>query len=303
MTFRGSDKSKSPSVRPGRFGSAMGRVGIFVGLAVLLLIGGCTVLAAGQTVEPGNAGVKIRTLGSNAGVQQEALPARWYLLGIGERIVQYPVIQRTYSYTKEPDERGNENEEITFSDNTGLPMTADVAITLQVNAAAAPKLYTTYRLSFDQLLDGPIRNDVRSAIAAESEKVGVETLYSGGRQAVIQRAFQRVSGKWNQHGVNVSQLDWIGSIRYPAAILEQMQNKTKLEQEALAARALEAKATAEANAKIATARGEAESIRIVNEALTANPRYIELKAVEKWDGHLPQVTGGATPFISLQPRE
>jgi len=277
------------------------RIGIIVAVLAILLVSGFTLVSCGQTVEPGNVGVKIRTLGGGAGVQKEALPARWYMRGVGERIVQYPVIQRTYSYTKEKDERGNENEEITFSDNTGLPMTADVAITLQVSATAAPDLYQTYRLTFDQLLDGPIRNDVRSAIAAESEQVGVETLYSGGRQAVIQRAYARVSQKWNKHGVNVSQLDWIGSVRYPPAILEQMQNKTQLEQEALAAKALEAKATAEANAKVATARGEAEAIRIVNAALSANPRYIELKAVEKWDGKMPQVTGASTPFVNLTP--
>jgi regulator of protease activity HflC (stomatin/prohibitin superfamily) len=243
--------------------------------------------------------VKIKTLGSGAGVSPEPLPARWYFRGIGERIVQYPVIQRTYSYTREKDERGNENEEITFSDNTGLPMTADVSVTLQVNPASAPNLYQTYRLSFDQLLDGPIRNDVRSAVAAEAEKVGVETLYSGGRQAVMQRAFARVSGKWAKHGVTVSQMDWIGSIRYPDAIIQQMQNKTQLEQEALAAKALEAKETALANAAIAKARGEAESIRIKGEAIRANPQILQQLAIEKWNGELPKVTGGATPFVKI----
>jgi regulator of protease activity HflC (stomatin/prohibitin superfamily) len=62
-----------------------------------------------------------------------------------------------------------------------------------------------------------------------------------------------------------------------------------------------AKAQAQAEAQIAAARGHAESIRIINEALAANPRYVDLKAVEKWDGHLPQVTGGATPFVQLRP--
>lgn len=257
------------------------------------------VFALGKTVEPGNVGVKIRTLGPQAGVQSEPLGSGWHLNGIGERIIEYPVIQRTYSYTKEPDERGNENEEIVFSDNTGLPMTADVAVTLRVNPANAPKLFETYRLSFDQLLDGPIRNDVRSAIAAETEKVPVETLYSGGRQAVIQRAFAQVNSKWSKLGVTVSQLDWIGSIRYPESVLEQINNKTRLEQEAIAARALAAKAEAEAAAQIAKAKGEAESIRIVNEALAQSPRYVELRAVDKWDGKLPQVTGGATPFVTI----
>jgi regulator of protease activity HflC (stomatin/prohibitin superfamily) len=269
-------------------------------LVVALLLG---LTSCGKTVQPGNAGVKIRTLGTAAGVDPDPMRSGWHFRGIGERIVEFPVIQRTYSYTREADERGPENEEIAFADNTGLPMTADVAITLQVNPASAPSLYKTYRLSFDQLLDGPIRNDVRSAIAAEAERVNVDALYSGGRQLVIQRAMSRVATKWSRHGVQVSQLDWIGTIRYPSVIVEAIQAKTRTDQETLTARAQVAKAQAQAEAQIAAARGQAESIRIINEALAANPRYVELKAVEKWDGHLPQVTGsGGTPFIQLAPR-
>ncbi len=273
---------------------------LIAGLAVLgLLLFG--VVSCGTTVEPGNVGVKIRTLGGAAGVDRQPLSSGWHFKGIGERIVEYPVIQRTYSYTREADERGPENEEIAFADNTGLPMTADVAITLQVNPASAPRLYETYRLTFDQLLDGPIRNDVRSAVAAEAERVNVDALYSGGRQLVIQRALARVSAKWARHGVTVTQLDWIGTIRYRDVILQAIQAKTRTDQETLTARAQVAKAQAQAEAQIAAARGQAESIRIINEALAANPRYVELKAVEKWDGKLPQVTGAdGAPFINLR---
>jgi N-acetylglucosamine kinase-like BadF-type ATPase len=58
-------------------------------------------------------------------------------------------------------------------------------------------------------------------------------------------------------------------------------------------------AQASTPAQIAAARGQAESIRIINEAVAANPRYVELKAVEKWDGKLPTVTGGAMPMLQL----
>ena len=86
------------------------RNGLIIATGVLvLMMGGCQVISHSTTVEPGNVGVKIKTLGSGAGVSPDALPARWYFRGIGERIVQYPVIQRTYSYTREKDERGNEN--------------------------------------------------------------------------------------------------------------------------------------------------------------------------------------------------
>jgi regulator of protease activity HflC (stomatin/prohibitin superfamily) len=274
----------------------------WVGLAI-----GAVVLAAswaimfGRTVEPGNVGVKIRTLGAQAGVDPAPMQSGWHVLGIGERIVQFPVIQRTYTYTREPDERGPENEEVTFSDNTGLPMTADVQVVLQVGAACAPQLYTRYRLTFDQLFEGPIRNDVRTAIAAESELVNVEQLYSGGRQGVIQRSLARVRSKWDEQCVAVSQLDWIGNIRYPDVILEAIQAKTKADQETLAAQARVAKAKAEADARIEQARGEAEANRLLAQSIAANPQVVQLKAIEKWDGRLPQVVSeGAVPFIDIQ---
>jgi regulator of protease activity HflC (stomatin/prohibitin superfamily) len=247
--------------------------------------------------------VKIRTLGSAAGVDPTPLSSGWHFNGIGEKIVQYPAIQRTYTYTREPDERGPENEEVTFSDNTGLPMTADVQIVLQVSPATAPALYKRYRLSFEQLFEGPIRNDVRTAISAESELVNVETLYSGGRQAVIQKALVRVQKKWNDQGVVISQLDWIGNIRYPDVILQAIQAKTQVEQATLAAQAQVAQAKAEADARIERARGEAEANRLLAQSIASNPQVVQLRAIEKWDGRLPQVTSGATPFINVTPRD
>lgn len=264
-------------------------------LVALIILSNCS-----TTIQPGNVGVKIRTLGASAGVQQEALPARWYLLGIGERVVQFPAIQRTYTYTRESDDRGPENEEISFSDNNALPMTADVQIVLRVDPTAAPILYTRYRLTFDQLFEGPIRNDVRSAVAAETELVPVEYLYKGGRQQVIQKALLRVQRKWGPQGVAISQLDWIGNIRYPKVILDSIQAKTKADADTLAAQARVAVAKAMADSKIEEAKGEAEANRLLAQSIASNPEVVQLRAIEKWDGKLPTVTGGSTPFVDVR---
>lgn len=285
-----------------------------------ILIAACVAAAAmatsacglvGDTVEPGSVGVKASKY-INAGVRPQPLPTGFHFNAPGESIIQFPVVARTYTYTKEADERGPENDEMSFSDNTGLPMTADVQATIQVNASSAPKLYVQRRLTFDQLLDGPIKNDIRSAIAAETEKVPVSDLYTGGRQAVIQRAFQVVRAKWAPQGVTISQLEWIGNIRYPKEVLAQMQEKTRLEQEALAAKALEAKARANGAAQIAAADAQAASIRAVNAALES-PRYLELKkleneraAIEVWGkggAQLPTYWGSQAPlpFIGVGP--
>ncbi len=274
-----------------------------LGTVVLVMaLGISTLVSCGQTIQPGNVGVKIRTLGPNAGVDRTPVPSGWHINLLGERIAEFPVIQRTYTYTREKDERGPENEEITFSDNNALPMTADVQLVMRIDPSKAPSLYTRYRLTFDQLFEGPIRNDVRSAIAAETELVSVEYLYRGGRQSVIQKALARVNRKWSSQGVEISQLDWIGTVRYPQVILDSIQAKTKADADASAAQAQVAVAKAQADAKVEEARGQAESNRLLAQSIAASPEVVQLRAIEKWDGHLPQVTSGATPFIDLKGR-
>jgi len=55
-----------------------------------------------------------------------------------------------------------------------------------------------------------------------------------------------------------------------------------------------------ARANVAEAQGEAEAIRIINEALAQNPHYLEWLKTQAWDGKLPLVVGeGGTPFIQI----
>ncbi len=266
---------------------------------VLLVVAVAGLASCGQTIQPGNVGVKIRTLGPSAGVDPTPLPSGWHVNLLGERIAEFPAIQRTYTYTREADERGPENEEVTFSDNNALPMTADVQLVMRIDPSKAPSLYKRYRLTFDQMFEGPIRNDVRTAIAAQTELVSVEYLYKGGRQMVIQQALNRVNRKWAAQGVEISQLDWIGTIRYPQVILDSIQAKTKADADASAAQAQVAVAKAQADAQIEQARGQAESNRLLAQSIASSPEVVKLRAIEKWDGHLPTTTGGAVPFIDV----
>jgi regulator of protease activity HflC (stomatin/prohibitin superfamily) len=268
--------------------------------AVALMGLGASLSACGyHTVEPGNVGVKIRTVGGS-GVDPAPLSSGMHFNSFGEKIVDYPAIQRTYTYTRDADERGAENEEVTFSDNNALPMTADVQLVMRVESGAAPALYKKYRLTFDQLFEGPIRNDVRSAIARETELVSVEYLYKGGRQQIIQKALSHVQQKWAKEGVTISQLDWIGNIRYPQVILDSIQAKTKADADTVSATAQVEVAKARANAAIEEARGQAESNRLLAASIAASPQIVELKAIEKWDGRLPTTTGGAVPFVNVK---
>lgn len=63
----------------------------------------------------------------------------------------------------------------------------------------------------------------------------------------------------------------------------------------------------QAQQRIASAKAEAESIRITGEALRQNSDLVGLEAVKKWDGKLPEYmmgNSGSVPFISIpQSRE
>jgi regulator of protease activity HflC (stomatin/prohibitin superfamily) len=76
--------------------------------------------------------------------------------------------------------------------------------------------------------------------------------------------------------------------------------KVTAEQNALAAKNKLAQVQYEAEQNIATAKGKAEAIRIESAALNSNPQVLELRAIEKWNGVMPQVTGGSVPFINIK---
>jgi prohibitin 1 len=78
-----------------------------------------------------------------------------------------------------------------------------------------------------------------------------------------------------------------------------VESKQVAEQESKRAEWVTKKATNEANAEIERARGQAEAQRMIKVSMTAE--ILQQRAIEKWDGHFPQVMGGggALPFINL----
>ena len=83
-----------------------------------------------------------------------------------------------------------------------------------------------------------------------------------------------------------------------------IESKVTAEQNALAAKNKLEQVKFEKDQRIAQAQGEAEAIRIQAQAITqqGGENYVNLKAVEKWDGKLPtQMIPNATlPFLNLK---
>jgi regulator of protease activity HflC (stomatin/prohibitin superfamily) len=97
----------------------------------------------------------------------------------------------------------------------------------------------------------------------------------------------------------------IVNFKFSAQFTQAIENKQTAEQMALKASRDLDRIKIEAQQKIAAAQAEAESLRLQRQNITAE--LVELRrieamqeAIKKWNGVLPQVTGGAMPFIDAK---
>jgi regulator of protease activity HflC (stomatin/prohibitin superfamily) len=103
----------------------------------------------------------------------------------------------------------------------------------------------------------------------------------------------------------------ITDFQFSSLFAQAIESKVEAEQKAFKAEndlrriqveALQSEAIAQgiAKANIAQAQGEAQAIKIINQALASNPFYLEWLKIQAWDGVLPLVVGqDGTPFIQI----
>lgn len=268
-------------------------------LRSLLLVGAAISLAACGRVEPGYEGIKVNNFGGSQGVQQQPLSVGWYFTGFGTHVVEYPVFSQTYTFSANTNEGNAINEEMAFQDKSGLPITADVGVMYHADPSMVATLYQKFRVDQDSIVHGALRNAIRSDLIKDSAQLDVSAIYGPQKAALLEQVQQQVAAQFSAYGLVVEQLSWAGNLRLPSNVMDQINNRIANEQQALAEQAKVATVQAQAQQAQAEAQGKAEALNIEGAAIRANPEVLRIRAIEKWDGHLPQVTSGATPFIDL----
>ncbi|QUD88854.1 SPFH domain-containing protein [Phenylobacterium montanum] len=257
-------------------------------------------LAACGQVRPGHVGIKVNNFGSNAGVQQETLGVGWYFTPFGTHIEEYPIFTNTYTYSASATEGKAEDQAFVFQDKSGLGLSADIAVSYSVDAAKAAILYQKYRTDTDGLISGPMRNAIRDSLVTRASQLNVDEIYGPRKAELLNNVQHDVQSFFAPYGLRVERLFWAGNVRVPDTVLAQINARIANEQEALAAQAKVATVQAQAQQAIAEAQGKAQALNIEGAAIRANPEVLRIRAIEKWDGKLPQVTSGGVPFINIE---
>jgi len=127
------------------------------------------------------------------------------------------------------------------------------------------------------------------------------------REEIRRRAMTKLGDNLSRYHIIVDDI-YFASIRFSPEYEGAIEAKQVAQQQVETQKQVLAQRSVEADQKVATAKGEAESILVVaegqakaNDALSRSisPILVQYKGIEKWDGVLPQVSGGAVPFIEL----
>lgn len=173
----------------------------------------------------------------------------------------------------------------------------DIVVNFRLSGNKVPHIYKEFGLNVDDKVLGPAINESFKAVTA---KYNSEELITK-RDEVSQNITQHIKDKVTQFDIivtNVSLVNFGFSKNYQDAIEAKVtatQAKLKAEQD------LE-RVKVEAASRIAQAEGEAKAIAIQASAIQSQggQAYVQLQAIDKWDGKLPNtMLGNSTPFINV----
>ncbi len=255
-----------------------------VALIVALALVGIIVIANCLSIVPaGHTGVVV-TLGKvNEGVRQEGLhikaPFVQQIIKIDNRIVKLEVDTEAFSKDLQT-------------------VSTTLAINYRVDTAKSYSIYKNIGANYQEVLVTPAVNEVLKAITAKytaEESVTNRELISSG-------LIKGLNEKLNNIGLYITDVNII-NFDFSEAFITAIEEKQVAQQKLLKAETEKQTAITNAEAEAETIRIKAEAEAKANETLNASltPNVLEYNKIEKWDGKLPQVTGGDTgTFINLE---
>jgi prohibitin 2 len=176
-------------------------------------------------------------------------------------------------------------------------------VTLNYSLSRDPRdLVRIYRDLRQEYLDRIIRPAIQEAVKAATARFTAEELIT--RRPDVRQAIEDVlRTRLERFGIRIEAMS-ITDFDFSEAFNAAIEAKVTAQQQALkAARDLE-RVKLEAQQKIEQAKAEAEALRIQKQNVT--PELVELrrieaqmKALEKWDGRLPEVVTGTGPVPLL----
>jgi regulator of protease activity HflC (stomatin/prohibitin superfamily) len=276
---------------------------LFVILAIFITA--CT------RITPGNVGFKVSYSGNYRGVDSIPLENGWvWYFPFTSHVVSFPVSMQHVVYSNSTQEGGEENQELTLGCKGGSGFYVNVGLNYTIIASKASHIYLKYKTDdLDVLNQGYIRNTVRKVMNDLAGTYTMDSLLSN-RPSYEREAEAQLKVILGKDGFDISQLSILDNPRPTDKMIAQsISNKIRAKQDAETEQMKVQQSIAQANQKIAEAKGDSAS-KMINAAGTAKANaliqqsltdlLIQKLWIERWNGQVSQYNlGGSTPLIQI----
>ena len=271
-------------------------------IAMTFVMSGCGI----DRVTPGYAGIVVDEWGNDSGVHVEALPVGRIIYNpIATSIYKFP----TYIQHITWDMYGSIDESFVINSTEGSIIEFDVAVAVRFTAESAPTLFEEFRATPDRILNGYVRTLIEGHFNNRGSTMRAVDIVGEGKMELQDYALRMSGAELKAKGIELEFVRIIGEMRMDEQVTRSINAVLTAAQQALEARNRVAQAEAEADQRIARARGDslslvieaggqAEANRLLAESLTQT--LVDYQGTIRWNGVLPQVTGGGTPIIDFR---
>ena len=270
-----------------------------VAVVGVLVLGACY-----EGVGPGYAGVKVNQYGTERGVERLPLQVGrvWYN-PVTTSVYKFPTFQQNVLWTAE-----DTDQSVTVNSQEGALLNFDVSAGIQFERDSVPAIFQRFRNDQGAILETFIRPMVRKAFSDEASKLPAAEFLGAEKVRVQERVLASVRSQLAPIGIVLVSVEIMGEVRVDETVKSSINAVLTASQRALEAQNKVVQAEAEAKQLIAKARGDSlsaviraageyEANRLLQTSLT--PAVRQQRTLDRWHGVLPQVTGGATPFLNL----
>jgi regulator of protease activity HflC (stomatin/prohibitin superfamily) len=272
------------------------------------IVVGALVLASSSVsyISPGHVGIVIHRAGG--GVDKTPLgPGLHSRNPLLTQIVEYPTFMQTLVLTRATTEGSVNNDEINVNSQEGQPLSVDVSMSFELDAARVPQLYQTFRTDIATIQHGYVKQTIRQAL---QEVIGGEQIADiiGPKKAeAVGRAQALIAKRLAPYGIDVKQFT-LNELRAPETVMSAINTKNVMQQQALTAQnelqknTFQAqgdsiKAVGRAKAILAEAQAQAQANELLAKSISGS--LVQYEMAKKWNGVMPQVSGGAMPLIQM----
>lgn len=262
---------------------------------VLSLLGLVAFFASFSIISPGNVGIVFNRLTGNLSTSGQGIVWRVPFITM---VQSYPVALRTYTMVARTDEGSSGTDDsMDLPSNEGQHVHQDLSVTYNTSEEQAALVFRSFRGADIQDIESTfVRRTIITVAQNVAGQMALSDLISGKRTQLQESISTSLSVELAKMGFRLDKVN-LGASHLPQAIEKQMQDKMAVQQQALQAQYELQKQETLAKAAIAKARGEAEANHILQSSLS--DAIIRYEATRRWNGELPQVVGGATPFFNL----